>query len=502
MTRDIRWSIPYAADTISSAYRRCRIGTEADRHSNDHPPGQAGGGSFELRRRAPEMSLMISISGVRGIIGNTMTPQLAADMGCAYGTLHSGRTIVVGRDSRPSGQMIHQALVSGLMATGCHVIDVGILSTPGVALMVRTLKAAGGVVITASHNPIAWNGIKFLTDEGLAPPKNQAERIIGIYRNKEFKLADVEHQGSLTNDSSGTETHVAAVRKFIHDESIRRHRFRVVLDSVNGAGGREGWELLTHYGCHVEHINGEPSGFFAHAPEPLAENLTQLCHTVRESKAQVGFAQDPDADRLAIVDEEGRYIGEEYTLALGAMYYFGRSPGAAVANLSTSRMIDDLAAAAGGNCAVHRSPVGEANVVETMKRCNAVFGGEGNGGVIEPSVVPVRNSLVSMAIVLELMAQTGKKLSQLVADIPSYVMIKQKFPCDPQRLPAMLSALRSAFAKDRINDADGLRIDRDDGWVHVRGSNTEPIYRVIAEARSEAQANELIAAVRKITDVA
>lgn len=445
---------------------------------------------------------MISISGVRGLIGRTMTPQLAADMACAYGTMLAGQTVVVARDSRPSGPMVQNAIISGLLATGCRVIDLGIVSTPGAALMIRRLRAAGGVVITASHNPVMWNGIKFLTDEGLAPPADRARQIFAAYEAKTFHLADVEHVQKVQTDASTTDVHVGATLGIIQAESVRERRFRVVLDSVNGAGGREGRALLEHLGCDLLHVNPEPHGRFAHPPEPLAENLTQLCEAVTAERADVGFAQDPDADRLAIVDERGRYIGEEYTVALAAKHYFATLPGPAAVNLSTSRMVDDVAAAAGGPCVVYRAPVGEANVVEAMKRHGCVFGGEGNGGIIDPRVVPVRDSLVGMAVILQLLATTGKKLSELVAEIPAYTMVKKKFECPQDRVRRILEAVRNRLAGERINDADGVRVDWQDGWVHVRGSNTEPIYRVIAEARAETRAHELIADVKRIADAA
>lgn len=443
---------------------------------------------------------MISISGVRGLIGQTMTPQLATEMACAYGTMLAGQTVIVARDSRPSGPMVQQAIVSGLLATGCRVVDLGIVSTPGAALMIRRLRAAGGIVITASHNPLQWNGFKFLTDEGLAPPPERAKQIVALYESKEFKFADIDHIGRVQTDASTVDVHVGATLGIVQADLIRERRLRVVLDSVNGAGGREGRALLEYLGCDLLHVNPDPHGRFTHPPEPIAENLTQLCEAVIAEKADVGFAQDPDADRCAIVDEQGRYIGEEYTVALAAKYYFKAHPGPAAVNLSTSRMIDDLAAAAGGACAVHRAPVGEANVVDAMKKKNCVFGGEGNGGVIDPRVVPVRDSLVSMAIVLQLMAETGKKLSELVAEIPRYTMIKQKFECPQDRVQRILAAVRERFAGQQMNDADGLRIDWPDGWVHIRGSNTEPIYRVIAEARNEARARDLIATVQQTAD--
>jgi len=396
--------------------------------------------------------------------------------------------------------MLESAVMAGLLASGCEVISVGIASTPATAFMVRHHRAAGGVVITASHNPIIWNGIKFLTDEGLAPPPERAETLFGIYRDRTFQFVDAEKVFNPASDSTASTRHVEATLAIVESAAIGRKRFRVVLDSVNGAGGEEGRMLLERLGCEVVHINSEPSGRFAHTPEPLAENLTQLCDAVREHEAVAGFAQDPDADRLAIVDETGRYIGEEYTLALTAKYLFAHRPGAAAANLSTSRMIDDLALAAGGGCRVLRSAVGEANVVATMKAHGCMFGGEGNGGVIDPRVGVVRDSLVAMALVLQLMTTSRKTISGLVGEIPAYTMIKTKFECSKERINAVLAAVKRRYHGERINDVDGVRIDFTNGWVHVRGSNTEPIIRIIAEASTRERANNLIADVRAIAD--
>lgn len=443
---------------------------------------------------------MMSVSGVRGVIGESMTPTLAAELGLAYGTYLKGGKVVIGRDSRPSGMMVQQAVTSGLLAAGCRVMLLDIATTPATAFMVREHRAAGGIVITASHNPIIWNGIKFLTSDGVAPPPEQAQKIFDIYHAKSFALADVQRYNDPVTDALAAAAHADAVLKTVNVDAIARKKFKVVLDSVNGAGGAEGLLLLERLGCQVVHINGEPTGHFAHTPEPLAENLTQLCDVVKKEGAAAGFAQDPDADRLAIVDDRGVYIGEEYTLALCAKYMFGAHPGPAAANLSTSRMIDDLAAAAGGPCKVHRSAVGEANVVEAMRVNRCPIGGEGNGGVIDPRVVPVRDSLVAMALTLQLMTDSGQSVSQLVAQIPRYTMIKQKFECSKERIAAVLSAVREKYARERINDIDGIRIDWPTGWVHVRGSNTEPIIRIIAEAPTQAECDQLIAGVRAVAD--
>jgi len=448
------------------------------------------------------MSLIMSVSGVRAVVGETLTPALAAELGCAFGTFLSGGKVVIGRDTRPSGPMVQSAVVSGLLAAGCEVILLDVASTPAIGLMVRHLEANGGVVITASHNPIHWNGIKFLTEEGLAPPPDQAQRLFTVYHQRAFKLVGAEAVRQSISDSSAASTHVDKTLPIADPKLIAQKRFRVVLDSINGAGGEEGRMLLEKLGCEVIPINAEPTGLFAHTPEPLAENLTQLCDAVREHQAHVGFAQDPDADRLAIVDETGRYIGEEYTLALVAKYLFAARPGPAATNLSTSRMIDDLATAAGGPCRVFRSPVGEANVVAAMKANGCVFGGEGNGGVIYPQVGVIRDSLVAMSLVLQLMASTDPSISTLIGEIPRYTMLKQKFECSKDRIVRVVAEVGEKYRGQQINDSDGVRVDFPDGWVHVRGSNTEPIIRVIAEAPTRERTESLITEVRQILDLA
>ena len=445
------------------------------------------------------MTLIISVSGIRGIVGDGLSPEVACDFGAAFGTHLGGGRVVVGRDTRPSGQMIRNAVVAGLAACGCDVHDLGVVSTPGVALMVRRLKADGGVVITASHNPQAWNGMKFLSADGWAFPPEIAAQIRDVYETKAFALTDAVRCGRAERESGTHEAHVEAVLKVIEADRIRRGAFRVVLDSINGAGGTGGAMLLTALGCDVAHVNAEPNGLFAHTPEPTAENLIGLCEAVREHGAQIGLAQDPDADRLAVVDENGTYIGEEYTLALAARHVLSARPGPCAANLSTSRMIDELARQAGGQV-VHRTPVGEAHVARAVLENDCVIGGEGNGGVIDPRVVPVRDSFVAIGLILDLMAATGKTLSQLVDEIPRFTMVKQKFPCDADKIARVLAEVRRAFADEDLNDADGIRIDWPEGWVHVRGSNTEPIMRIMAEAGDQRTVDDLIARIRTIAD--
>lgn len=453
--------------------------------------------------------LIISVSGMRGIVGENLTASIAADYGSAFGTyLKNNRQhdtldtaedtmpVCIGMDSRPSGEMLKSAMTAGLCAAGINVIDLGVVTTPGVGVMVRELSCAGGVVITASHNPVAYNGIKLLLDNGVAPPAPEAEKIKQCFLEKNFALADSAHCGRVTSSDQTDATHIAKVLAIVEKEAIAAKRFKVVTDSVNGAGGRVTKKLLAEFGCEVTAINDEPTGLFAHGPEPTAANLKGLCDAVKAQVAEVGFAQDPDADRLAIVDEKGTYIGEEYTLALAAKYIFGKKEGNAATNLSTSRMIDDVAGKAGGR--VIRTAVGEANVASAMFEHDCIIGGEGNGGVIDLRVGPVRDSLVGIALVLQLMAETGKTISQLVEDIGGYYMSKDKFSADRDQAQRILESAKEIFAGAKLDTTDGCRFDFEDGWLHLRASNTEPVMRLIVEAKDRSTAQKYIDQVTSI----
>lgn len=442
--------------------------------------------------------LIISISGMRGIVGENLTPSIAAEYGCAFGTYlrksdpnqQNKLRVCIGRDSRVSGQMLLSAVSAGLSSAGIDVIDLGVVSTPGVGVMQRHFGCAGGVVITASHNTIQYNGIKLLLGNGIAPPATVAEKIKNIYLSKDFDFVKSVNSGALTTSYQTDEIHLDKVLVIVDKDAIAAKKFKVVLDSVNGAGGRVGKKLLEILGCQVVAINNEATGLFAHAPEPIRENLTQLCETVTSESASVGFAQDPDADRLAIVDENGEFIGEEYTLALAAKYIYTDKTGPSATNLSTSRMIDDIAVAAGSE--VIRTAVGEANVAEAMVNNDCIIGGEGNGGVIDLRVGPIRDSLVGMALVLALLADSGKTISQMVDQIGGYHMHKGKLNANKDQAAKIIDKVKTIFTDAKIDTTDGCRFDFDDGWVHLRTSNTEPIMRTIVETTSEARTKEYI----------
>lgn len=441
---------------------------------------------------------------MRGIVGENLTASIAEEYGCAFGTFLKKRltgkkeklSVCIGRDSRPSGEMLKTAVTEGLCKAGVDVIDLGLVTTPCAGIMVRELGCSGGMVVTASHNPSQYNGIKLLLGNSMAPPPDTAEQIKQCFFDKHFALADSNDYGRVTSNERTDTVHITKVLAIVDKEAIAARKFNVLLDSVNGAGGRVTKKLLDELGCVVTAINDEPTGVFAHAPEPTAKNLTGLCEAVKTGRAEIGFAQDPDADRLAIVDETGTYIGEEYTLALAAKYIFSTKTGKAATNLSTSRMLDDIAEEAGGQ--VVRTPVGEANVAKAMLEHNCIIGGEGNGGVIDLRVSPIRDSLVGIALVLQLMAETGKSISELVSEIGGYYMSKDKFTADKSQARQILDLAKEAFADAKLDTADGCRFDFDDGWLHLRVSNTEPVMRVIVEAKDQPTARKYIDAVSNI----
>jgi len=452
-----------------------------------------------------EAPLMLSVSGMRGLVGRSLTPPVAARYAAAFGNWLIQSTgvkspqVVLGRDSRPSGQMFEMAAASGLTAVGCKVTRLGVLSTPGVAIMAGHHHAQGGMVVTASHNPIIWNGLKALRHDGVAPPADQAGQIIERFKNNDLAYANVESLQPSSEALTGTRVHLDRILPHIDVDAIRAAKLKAVVDSVNGAGGDEARALLESLGVELIHLYPEPTGLFPHTPEPTRENLTELCEEVTRHRAAIGFAQDPDADRLAVVDEQGGYIGEEYTLALSAMHLL--EPGDKVAaNLSTSRMVDDIAAAVGAT--VVRTAVGEANVAAGMAQSGAVLGGEGNGGVIWPKVCGVRDSLVGMALLLEMLAKRGKPLSELVAMTPAYAIVKDKADVSQELLDQIEPKLKEKYNWQKVDSQDGVRVDWPDRWVHVRPSNTEPIVRIIAEAAREDEAQSLVQEVRGVLGLA
>ena len=447
--------------------------------------------------------LMVSVSGIRGRVGEALTPEVVSRYAAAFGAWSiargTSRQIVVGRDSRVSGEMFHRIVLGTLQLAGCDVIDIGLTTTPGCQLAVEHHHAAGGLMLSASHNPIEWNALKFIGASGLFLEAGEGTAMRALVESG-IPYATWQHIGVVVPDPGAAERHLEAVLgiPYLDVAAIRGRKFKVALDCVRGAGSTIMPMLLERLGCEVVSINMEPDGRFPREPEPTAENLKELERLVKESGADIGFAVDPDVDRLAIVEDGGRAIGEDFTLALAARVVLRHRKGPLVTNLSTSLVVEDAAREAGVEAV--RAPVGEVNVAVRMRELRAPIGGEGNGGVILPEVHLGRDAPIGAALLLQLLVEEGGTLSALVASLPRYVIVKDKLDRPNASLDAVYGALRTAFPDAAADMQDGLRLAWPDRWVHVRPSGTEPIVRVIAEAPDEAGARELVRRSREPLD--
>ncbi len=445
--------------------------------------------------------LMVSVSGIRGRVGEALTPEVVATYAAAFGAWAKGvaeqrapgreesRTIVLGRDSRVSGPLLHKVASAALQSVGCEVLDIGLTTTPTCQLAVEHHHAAGGLMLSASHNPIEWNALKLIGPSGLFLEASEGAAMRALVE-RGIPRATWDRLGHVVVDPEAIDRHIEQVLAlpYLDIEGIRTRRFKVALDCVRGAGGAIIPQLLERLGCTVTAINLETDGRFPRPPEPVAENLGDLERLVLESGAEVGLAVDPDVDRLALVSDAGKAIGEDYTLALAARLVLRHRAGVVVTNLSTSRIVDDASAPA----VVHRAPVGEVNVAVRMRELGAVVGGEGNGGVILPELHLGRDAPVGIALILQLLLEEGQPLSAIVAGLPRYAIVKDKLDRPDASLDSVYDSLRREFPDAEADTQDGLHLSWADRWVHVRPSGTEPIVRVIAEAPSAAEAEALI----------
>jgi phosphomannomutase len=437
-------------------------------------------------------TLKISISGVRGVVGDSLTPEMVTRFAQAFGTYVGGGRVVIGRDPRTSGEMVRQAVVAGLASSGCRVADLGVVPTPTVQVLVRQLGAQGGIAITASHNPPEWNALKFVGADSLFLSAARGRELLDIYHQGDYAKAKGSDQRSPEAIADAVDRHVRAVRDAVGPLPSGR-RLKVVVDPGGGAAVLAAPRLVAALGAEVLAIHTVADGHFPRPAEPVAENLGALAAAVRAHGADVGFAQDMDGDRLAIVDETGRPIGEELTLVLAAEQVLLRTPGPVVTNLATSDAVDAMAARHG--CSVFRTRVGEANVAEGMKRHRAPIGGEGNGGVIWPAVNFARDSLVGMGLVLHRLAAAGRPVSALAAEYERFHVVKLQRHLPAELAREVLARARTAWAGRPLDLTDGVKVRLADGWFILRGSNTEPIVRVIAEGPSEARARAIAAEV-------
>jgi len=430
--------------------------------------------------------LMKSVSGIRGIVGESFTPELLVSAGAAFASYARYGTVVVGRDSRPTGEAVAMNMISVLLLSGCDVVDIGVVPTPTVQVMVEELNAAGGIVISASHNPVEWNALKLINSSGTFLNPADIKKLFALME-KEPVFKKWNKVGKLTVNNEANALHIKRVLDVVNVKNIKKKKFHVVLDAVNGAGSIITPELLKSLNCRVTMINCTPDGIFPRGAEPLPENLGQLSEAVIKSGADIGFAQDPDADRLAIVDEKGRPIGEEYTVTLVADHLLQKEKGRVVVNLSTTKAVEDIAARHG--VPFSRAKVGEINVVEEMRKKGAKIGGEGNGGVISPEVHLGRDSLAGIVYVLEMMSLRNRKVSEIMDEMPAYFMKKGKVSLkNTEPIGNIISRISDSFKNEKLSQTDGLRIDFKkseefkNGWVHLRSSNTEPVFRIIAES--------------------
>ena len=446
--------------------------------------------------------LMVSVSGVRGRVGEALTPEVVAKFASGFGAWALSKspsghaTIVVGRDSRVSGPMFQPVVHAALQSVGCNVMDIGMVPTPTVQMAVEYHHAAGGLAITASHNPIEWNALKFIASSGLFLDNAESGEMRKVVDGT-IPRATWDKLGTISVDKDAAGRHIEKILAlpFLDVEGIRKRKFRVALDCVRGAGGSFMPILLEFLGCRVEAIHMETDGRFPHSPEPVAENLGDLQQLVRESGSEIGMAVDPDVDRLALVSEDGAAIGEDYTLALAAKVVLRHRKGVVVTNLSTSRIVDDIAAEAGSR--VIRAPVGEVNVATRMRAENAPIGGEGNGGVILSELHLGRDAPVGAALMLQLLLDAGTPLTKIVGAYPRYIIVKDKLDRPNAPLDKVYEALTREFPTAEADRQDGLRLTWPDRWVHVRPSGTEPIVRVIAEAPTAPEAEKLVSDCRR-----
>ncbi len=437
-------------------------------------------------------NLKVSVSGVRGIVGETFTPSLVAGFAAAFGEYVGRGKVVVGRDTRPTGPMVEHAVIAGLLSVGCQPVLIDIAPTPTVQIVVDSLNANGGIAITASHNPVEWNALKFISRSGIFLNYNEAAELLDVYNQPDRRYMYEKDFRNIHTQDNPFELHEKRIFKHVDCEKIRSRKFTVAVDCCNGVGAVFSRPFLEKLGCKVISVNDEPDGIFRRKPEPVAENLTDLSEAVVNNKCDLGVAQDPDGDRIAFLDSNGEPVGEQYSLVLAAEHVLSKTPGNTVVNIQTTKAFDDIAKKYG--CPVTYSKVGEINVTEKMLAQNAVIGGEGSsGGVIWPAVHPCRDSFTAMALALEMMAEREMSFTDIANTMPRYYSENRKFKCSAEKAQTLVRKLIRKYAGDNPITLDGLRINWDDAWVLIRPSNTEPVIRMTVEARNPERTAKLLA---------
>jgi phosphomannomutase len=436
--------------------------------------------------------LKIGVTGVRGIVGEAFTPELIVGFAQAFGTYLDGARVLVCRDTRPSGPMARSAVLAGLLASGCEVIDVGVCPTPSMQLAVHWLGAEGGIAITAGHNPSQWNALKFVRADGLYFNPTQGEELLDIYHQSEFAKTTWDRIKTEVVSQDAVEHHIEILKGAFDVAAIRERRLRVAVDCCNGACSYLIPRWLEDLGCEVLAVNDDPAAPFPHNPEPRPETMAQLRAVVKAGRADIGFAHDADGERLGLVTEQGVPLSEELTLALAAETRLERRSGVVVTNVSSSSIIDIIAARHGST--VVRTPVGQAHVSEAIVEHNAVIGGEGSGGVSVPEVHPTHDSAATIGLLLERLARTGEQVSAMVEQLPKLVTLKHNIKVEPNHIHSLLQNFRAAADGERLDYdlTDGIKVALPEGWAHVRASNTESVIRIIVEAEDAIQARSLL----------
>lgn len=434
--------------------------------------------------------LMKSVSGIRGVYGSTLTPQYALTIAANFGIFCGRGKIIVGRDSRTTGLAMFQAVTSGLISVGCDVVDLGIVPTPTTLLAVKEMQASGGIVITASHNPPEWNAMKLVSHNGMFLFPDVANEFLAIM-DKPVRWADWQSMGTIYHDNSAGKRHIEKILSipYLNVDDIRKQNYRVVIDSVNGAGGLISPLMLQELGCQVFELNSKANGVFSHPAEPLNKNLTELEQAVRAHKADIGFATDPDVDRLSIVSDRGVCLGEEYTVALAEMFVLSKKKGDIVVNLSSSLLSDHVASQY--NVKVHRTKIGEIHIGKKMLEIQSPIGGEGNGGVVCPDVHYTRDALTGMALILGLMAEKKKKISAISDELPKYYIHKDRIETVSSKIDVIMSKVPYYFEGLEIDLQDGVKASGENFWIHIRKSGTEPIIRIYVESDEFAKSREI-----------
>lgn len=448
-------------------------------------------------------TLMVSSSGIRGVVGDSLTPDIALSVGASFGTIIGKGPVILGGDTRITYDCIMSSVLAGLLSVGTDVIQIGKVPTPTVQQLIKFHNAKGGIVITASHNPIIWNGIKLMNETGSFLSTDQYNNFISVYEGKSYTYKSYEDIGIVSQDTQALEKHIDCILSKIDTSAIKHSNLNVLIDANNGTGALANPLLLNKLGVNYTILNDEAHGHFSHDPEPLEKNLDQIKAELKNNSYDIGFVQDADADRLVILDEKGRFIGEDYSLALCIDYVLSYEQQSSpikdvVVNLSTSNVISDIVKQNQGK--IHQTKIGEPNVTAKIKELNAIVGGEGNGGVIYPAVGWGRDSLVGIVLALNYLAKSKKKVSEIIQDYPRYSMLREKVQvADANDIPLLLNKIKDHYSAWTLNQDDGVKVMMDTGWIHVRPSNTEPIVRIFIEQPTIEEAEILLKDVLRLT---